>query len=90
MYQLNIEQFFACIYTHVRYDTGLEMVKFKPLTTILVQSSVNFQTALTHTLFMTVFILGQYCSHQQTSEMETLAAAINFNTTQHCSSCNNI
>jgi len=46
----------AFIYTHVRYDTGLEMVKFKPLTTILVQSSVNFQTALTHTLFMTEYL----------------------------------
>lgn len=47
---------FAFIYTHVRYDTGLEMVKFKPLTTILVQSSVNFPTTLIHTQFMTEYL----------------------------------
>jgi hypothetical protein len=58
------------------------MVKFTPLTTILGQSTVLFQTALTHTIFMTrVFILGQHRNHEQTSAMETLAAAKNFNKT---------
>jgi len=32
------------------------MGKFKPLTTILVQSSVNFHTSFTHTLFMTEYL----------------------------------
>lgn len=46
----------AFIYTHVRHDIGLQMGKFKPLTTILVQSSVNFHTSFTHTLFMTEYL----------------------------------